>query len=60
LVNNHGVKKDLEMTKEELIAKIQELLKTDLDLGYLMGLKKEELETLIARIRDRVDNLSEQ
>jgi hypothetical protein len=51
---------ELGMTKEELIAKIQGLLKTDLDLNFLMRLKKEELETLIACTRDRVDNLGEQ
>jgi hypothetical protein len=48
------------MTKEELIVKIQELLKTEVDLGFLLTLKKEELETLIACIRDRVDNLGGQ
>ena len=43
------------MTKEELIKKISELLKTDGDLSFLLVLKKEELERLVACIRDRVD-----
>ncbi|MBW2093969.1 MAG: hypothetical protein JRI80_03695 [Deltaproteobacteria bacterium] len=47
------------MTKEELIKKIGEILKTDLDLNFLAVLKKEELETLIAYIRDRVDQVGE-
>jgi len=45
------------MTKEELVGKIGEILKTDNDLRFLLQLKKEEVETLIACIRDRVDNL---
>jgi hypothetical protein len=42
------------MTKEKLVEKIQELLKTDVDLDFLLELKK-NLETFIACIRDRVD-----
>ena len=42
------------MTKEELLTKIKELLDTDADLGFLLELKKKEIETLIACIRDRV------
>jgi len=42
------------MTKEQIIAKIKDLLSTDADLGFLSELKKEEIETLIACIRDRV------
>ena len=45
------------MTKVELINKIRKLLETDNDLNFLGGLKKEELETIIACIRYRVDNL---
>ncbi len=45
------------MTKNELVEKIRELLKTDFDLSFLLQLKKKEVETLIACIRDRVDNL---
>ena len=44
------------MTKERLVVKIKELLRADTDLNFLLDLKKENLETLIACIRDRVDN----
>lgn len=45
------------MTKEKLVDKTKELLKTDIDLNLLLILKKEELERLVACIRDRVDQL---
>jgi hypothetical protein len=45
------------MTKEELVEKIKELLKTDNDLDFLLALKKEEIERLVACIRDRVDQV---
>jgi len=45
------------MTKEKLVEKIKELLKTDINLRFLLELKKEELERLIACIRDRVDRI---
>ena len=44
------------MTKEKLVEKIKELLKTDMELLFLLDLKKEEIETLVACIRDRIDN----
>jgi len=47
------------MTKEKLVEKIKELLKTDRDLSFLLGLKRKEIETLVACIRDRVDQKSE-
>ncbi len=47
------------MTKGELIKKIGGVLKTDLDLNFLAILKEEELETLIACVRDRVDQVGE-
>lgn len=43
------------MTKEELLGIIKKLLKTNMELGFLLRLDSEELETLIACIRDRVD-----
>ena len=46
----------LAMTKEKLIEKIKEILKTDSDLSFLLQLKQSDVETLIACIRDRVDN----
>ena len=42
------------MTKEQIIAKIKDLLNADADLEFLLELKKKEIETLIACIRDRV------
>ena len=46
------------MTKEELVEKITDLLQTDLDLEFLLTLKKDNIETLIACIRDRIDRLA--
>jgi len=34
-----------------LVEKIRELLKTDVDLSFLLILKKEELETLVAGLK---------
>ncbi len=39
------------MTKEKLIETIQRVLSTDVDLQFLMQLKVQELETLLACIR---------
>ena len=46
------------MTKEQLVAKIKELLKTDIDLDFLLTLKKDQIEKLIASIRDRIDHMN--
>jgi hypothetical protein len=43
------------MTKEKLLEIINDLLKADVDLGFLLKLKKDELETLVVCIRDRVE-----
>ena len=43
------------MTKDKLVEKIKEILKTDTDLDFLLELKKEEIERLVACVRDRVD-----
>lgn len=43
------------MTKEDLIARLQRLLKTDIDLSFLLRLEEENIETLIASIRERVE-----
>jgi len=45
------------MTKEKLVEKIREILKTDNNLDFLLELKKEEIERLVACIRDRVDQV---
>ena len=46
------------MTKEKLVDKIKNLLETDIDLNFLLALKMEELENLVACIRDRVDQVT--
>jgi hypothetical protein len=45
------------MTKEELVEKIKGLLRPDDDLSFLLQLRLEDLETLVAMIRDRVDRV---
>ena len=45
------------MTKEKLVEIIQGILNTDIDLSFLLQLKKSELEILVACIRDRVDQV---
>jgi len=45
------------MTKDELVEKIRKLLKADDDLSFLLELRTEELKILIARIRERVDQV---
>jgi len=45
------------MTKAELVEKIKELLNTDIDLNFLLSLKKEEVERLGACIREREDQV---
>ena len=47
------------MTNDELVKKIEELLKTDADLDFLLILKKKDLEKLVACIRGRVDQAGE-
>jgi hypothetical protein len=39
------------MTKEKLIDTIKRILNTDSDLDFLLQLRKQELETLLACIR---------
>lgn len=46
-----------DITKEKLIEIVKSLLGTDGDLGFLIQLKKTELETLAASIRDRVEGM---
>ena len=47
------------MTKDKLIEIIQGILETDVDLHFLLQLKERELETLVACIRERVDQAKE-
>jgi len=43
------------MTKDKLIETIQRILKTDVDLRFLLQLKKADLETLLACIRGELN-----
>ncbi|MFO7783111.1 MAG: hypothetical protein R6V25_00615 [Desulfatiglandales bacterium] len=45
------------MKKEDLIEKTKGLLGADDDMSFLMKLEVEELKTLVARIRERVDQM---
>lgn len=47
------------MTNEELVKKINELLRSDADLDFLLMQKKMDLEKLVASIRERVDQVGE-
>jgi len=43
------------MTKEKLIEILKGILNTDIDLSFLKQLKENDIETLVACIRERVD-----
>ena len=43
------------MKKEELVKILKGLLKTETDLDFLLELKKEDLESLVAVVRDRLE-----
>ena len=47
------------MTKEQLIEIIEKLLKTDTELDFLSKLSRSELKTLVAAVRNRVENYGE-
>jgi hypothetical protein len=47
------------MIKEDLVDLLRKVLKTDVGLDFLSKLEPEELETLIACIRDRVEQEKE-
>jgi len=48
------------MSKEELLKILQSLLKTDAPLTFLLYLKKDELERLVAVVRDRVEGCNKE
>lgn len=43
------------MTKEDLVDLLRKILNTEADLDFLSDLEQRELETLIACIRDRIE-----
>ena len=47
------------MTKEQLIEIVKKLLETDSDLDFLSKLSKSELETLVAAVRNKVENFGD-
>jgi len=59
IAQNHGPLETMGagMTKDKLVENIKELLKTDIDLDFLLILKKRDLERPVAYIRDRVDRI---
>lgn len=44
------------MEQKKLLEILKKMLKTELSLDFLSQIKKEELESLIALIRDRIEN----
>jgi hypothetical protein len=48
------------MNKTELLEIIKKLLKTDVDLDFLLNLPESDLETLVVCIRERFDQLGKQ
>ncbi len=44
------------MDKKQLIETINRILGTEADLSFLSQLKKSEIETLLAAVRDGVEN----
>ncbi len=46
------------MTKEKMIEILKRVLNTDADLNFLLKLEQTELETLVACIRDSVEQFS--
>jgi hypothetical protein len=47
----------MDMTDEELVKKVKELLMTYADFNFSLGLKRKDLEKLGACIRGRVDQV---
>jgi hypothetical protein len=46
---------NISVSKEELIKILQKILKTETNLDFLLELKKEDLENLVAIIRGRLE-----
>ena len=46
-----------DINKENLVEIIKGLLGTDADLNFLVKVDENELETLVARIRDRIEQV---
>lgn len=48
------------MNKQKLIDILSGLLLTDIDLSFLLQLKTQEIETLVACVRERVDRIEKE
>ena len=46
---------NISVSKEELIKILQKILKTETNLDFLLEIKKEDLERLVAMVRDRLE-----
>ena len=58
-MKNEGTKHgNTVMEKTELLEIIKKLLKTDVDLDFLLNLPESDLETLVVCIRERFDQVS--
>jgi len=63
LIHTDGKKSNHEnyiMKKTELLDIIKKLLKTDVELDFLLNLPESDLETLVVCIRERCDQLGKQ
>ena len=45
----------MSISKEDLIKILQKILKTETNLDFLLEIKKEDLERLVAVVRDRLE-----
>ena len=48
-----------QMNGQQLVEVIERLLETDVDIDFLSKLSKSELETLVAAVRNQVENFEE-
>jgi hypothetical protein len=49
------VDREIGRTKKALVDLVKKILKTDINLDFLLKLEQEELEILVACIRDKVN-----
>ena len=57
LIYGIAMKIDEPVTKDRLIEILQSLLSTDIEFPFLLQLRKRDIETLVACIRERIDNI---
>jgi hypothetical protein len=59
VISLNQASQEMDMTNDELVKKVKELLNTEADLDFLLVLKRKDLEKLVACIRARLDQVSE-